>query len=112
MRENSNFDFKMESISNIDDLISWWKGANHEDQSTITTLCSFPDYLKRLFKESSCGGKMLCNSISFINNFTLPILRTSSFSLGRSNFQCYRCLYISSTCNVLSLYSFNSIISY
>lgn len=64
MRENSNFDFKMESISNIDDLISWWKGANHEDQSTITTLCSFPDYLKRLFKESSCGGK--CFVIAFL----------------------------------------------
>ncbi|MBF0912416.1 MAG: hypothetical protein HXK51_01475 [Atopobium sp.] len=59
MRENSNFDFKIESISNIDDLISWWKNENHEDQSKITALRSFSDYLKQLFRESGCGGKVL-----------------------------------------------------
>lgn len=33
MKEDFNFDLKVESISNIDDLVSWWKRANHEDQS-------------------------------------------------------------------------------
>ena len=66
MRENSNFDFKMESISNIDDLISWWKNENHEDQSKITALRSFYDYLKQLFRESGCGGKSLVVIVSLL----------------------------------------------
>ena len=66
MRENSNFDFKMESISNIDDLISWWKNENHEDQSKITALRSFSDYLKQLFSESGCGGKSLVVIVSLL----------------------------------------------
>lgn len=78
MTENTNFNLKVENISNIDHLISWWKGANHEDQSKFTTLCSFYDYLKILFKERGCGGKffgivLLLLIISFFLFFVLAL---------------------------------------
>ncbi len=50
MKENPNFDPKVESISNIDELVSWWKKGNHEDQSYLTRLSSLfkPDpYLSK-----------------------------------------------------------------
>ena len=50
MKENPNFDPKVESISNIDELVSWWKKGNHEDQSYFTRLSSLfkPDpYLSK-----------------------------------------------------------------
>lgn len=73
MKEDFNFDLKVESISNIDDLVSWWKRANHEDQSSFATLCSFPEYLKKLFRESNCGGKC------FVIAFLLLIISLSLF---------------------------------
>lgn len=78
MKKDSYSNLEVENISNIDNLVSWWKKINHNDQSNIATLCTFKNYLKKLFKESSCSGKLfgialLSLLISLILSLTLAL---------------------------------------
>lgn len=77
MKENPNFDPKVESISNIDELVSWWKKGNHEDQSYFTCLSTLINYFIKLVRKGDCGEKFF--AVVFFLLIFVGILLFASF---------------------------------